>query len=30
MQASGPVDYIKQPYTNLEIRNWEVGTIAVE
>ncbi|MDP8235168.1 MAG: hypothetical protein P9M08_02165 [Candidatus Erginobacter occultus] len=30
MQAEGPVDYIKQPYTNLEIQNWEVGTITVE
>lgn len=30
MQASGPVDYIKQPYTNPEIQGWEVGTITVE
>ena len=29
-QPSGPVDYIKQPYSNLEIRDWEVGTIEVE
>ncbi len=30
MQAEGPIDYIKQPYTNLEIQDWEVGTITVE
>ncbi len=29
-QPTGPVDYIKQPYTNLEIQDWEVGTIEVE
>ena len=30
MQAAGPVDYIKQPYTNLDIQDWEVGTIEVQ
>jgi len=30
MQPSGPIDYIKQPYTNLDIVDWEVGTITVE
>ncbi len=30
MQPRGPVDYIKQPYTNPDIQDWEVGTIAVE
>jgi len=30
LQPEGPVDYIKQPYTNLEIQDWEVGTITVE
>ena len=29
MQPAGPVDYIKQPYTNLDIEDWEVGTIEV-
>lgn len=29
-QPIGPIDYIKQPYTNLDIINWEVGTIEVE
>ncbi|MFH1038469.1 MAG: hypothetical protein V1789_07375 [PVC group bacterium] len=30
MQSDGPIDYIKQPYTNPDIQGWEVGTIAVE
>jgi len=30
MQPSGPIDYIKQPYTNLDIVDWEVSTITVE
>ncbi len=30
IQPDGPVDYIKQPYTNSDIQNWEVGTITVE
>ena len=30
MQPDGPIDYIKQPYTNLDIVDWEVGTILVE
>jgi hypothetical protein len=30
MQPSGPIDYIKQPYTNIDIVDWEVGTILVE
>ena len=30
MQPQGPVDYIKQPYTNVDIVDWEVGTILVE
>jgi hypothetical protein len=30
MQPEGPIDYIKQPYTDLDIVDWEVGTITVE
>lgn len=30
MQPSAPVDYIKQPYTNPDIREWEVGRITVD
>jgi len=30
MQPDGPIDYIKQPYTNLDIVDWEVGVITVE
>lgn len=30
IQPEGPIDYIKQPYTNSDIQNWEVGTITVE
>ena len=30
MQPQGPIDYIKQPYTNPDIVDWEVGVITVE
>lgn len=30
MQPSAPLDYIKQPYVNTEVRDWEVGKIEVE
>jgi len=30
MQPASPRDYIKQPYTNTEIKDWEVGKIEVE
>lgn len=30
MQPSAPVDYIKQPYTNPDIREWGVGRITVD
>ena len=30
MQPQEPIDYIKQPYTNLDIVDWEVSTITVE
>ena len=30
VQPNYPVDYIKEPYTNLEIEDWEVGKLTVE
>lgn len=29
-QPNYPLDYIKEPYTNLEIKDWEVGKLTVE